>query len=70
MNVDIRLPIGGMFSAIGLILVVFGVITTNNQDMYSRSFGANVNLWWGLVMLAFGLIMYYFGRRAAKRNRS
>jgi hypothetical protein len=67
-NVDIRLPIGGMFSIIGLILVVFGLWTVPDQAMYVRCLGINVNLLWGVVMLAFGLVMLRFGRRAARRS--
>lgn len=63
MNVDIRLPIGGLFSLIGLILVVLGLVTLGDQELYARSLGYNVNLWWGLVMLGFGLGMLHFGRR-------
>jgi len=55
MNLDIRLPIGAMFSLFGVILVVFGLVSDN--AIYQRSLGFNVNLWWGLVLLAFGVIM-------------
>ena len=34
------------------------------SEIYKKSLDINVNLWWGLVMLAFGLAMFYFGRRA------
>jgi hypothetical protein len=68
MNVDIRIPIGGLFGIIGLILVVLGVLSWGNEAMYARSLGVNVNLWWGLVMLVFGLGMLHFGRRGARRQ--
>ena len=53
MNLDLRLPIGLMFTIDGVLLVGFGLVS--DQAIYARSLGANVNLWWGLVLLAFGL---------------
>jgi uncharacterized membrane protein len=64
MNVDIRIPIGGMFSIIGLVLIVYGLVTFGNAELYQRSLSVNINLIWGLVMLAFGVSMLYFGYRA------
>ena len=67
MNLDIRIPIGGMFSIIGLVLAVYGLVTFGNAELYQRSQSVNVNLIWGLVMLAFGVCMLYFGSRAKAR---
>jgi len=64
MNLDIRLPIGAMFSLFGVILVVFGLVSDN--AIYQRSLGFNVNLWWGLVLLAFGGIMLALAWKAKK----
>jgi hypothetical protein len=66
MGLDIRLPIGGMFAMVGLLLVVYGLATGGREQMYARALGFNVNLWWGLVMLAFGLVMLALGRRGAR----
>lgn len=55
MKVDIRFPIGLMFTVIGLIVTVFGAIS--DRQIYNRSLGININLWWGLVLLAFGVAM-------------
>jgi hypothetical protein len=68
MNVDIRIPIGGLFSILGLLLIVFALITFNDAEMYAKSLGININLWWGLIMLAFGAIMLYFGIRSKNRS--
>ena len=68
MNVDIRIPIGGMFSIIGLLLAGYGLATAGNSQLYARSLGINMNFWWGLAMLAFGATMFYFGRRAKSRK--
>jgi exosortase/archaeosortase len=55
---DLRLPMGLMFSLVGGMLVVYGLVTGGQADLYRRSLGINVNLWWGMVLLAFGMIMY------------
>jgi len=57
MTLDIRIPIGLMFSLVGLILFFFGLFTNSNAEMYKRSLEININVWWGLFCLAFGLIM-------------
>jgi len=62
MKLDLRLPIGLMFSIFGLLLVGFGFIS--DAAIYQRSLGINVNLWWGVVLLAFGLVMLAFALRA------
>lgn len=61
MQLDIRLPIGLLFLLLGLILTVFGLVRYN--DPFQSSLGINVNLWWGMVMLVFGIIMFMLGRR-------
>ena len=66
MGLDIRLPIGGMFATVGLLLTIYGAATGGDAPMYERALGVNVNLWWGIVMLAFGLVMLALGRRGAK----
>jgi len=65
MNLDLRLPIGLMFSLFGVLLTLFGLFS--DRGIYDRSLGINVNLWWGLVLLAFGLVMLRFATRG---NRS
>jgi hypothetical protein len=66
MQLDVRLPMGVMFLIIGVILVVYGLITAwTNPAMYDRSLGYNVNLWWGLFLTAFGAWMLWLTRRAA-----
>jgi hypothetical protein len=66
MNLDLRLPIGLMFTIFGVLLVVFGLIS--DDAIYARSLGINVNLWWGLVLLGFGLVMLGFAIRAGRRG--
>ena len=64
MKLDLRLPIGLMFTVFGAMLTVYGLVS--NDAIYARSLGINVNLWWGLVLLAFGLVMLTFALRAGK----
>ena len=61
MRLDIRLPIGLMFTLLGGLLVLFGLIA--DKSTLQNSLGVNVNLWWGLVMLVFGVVMFLLGRR-------
>jgi hypothetical protein len=65
MKLDLRLPIGLMFTIVGALLVGFGLVS--DEAIYARSLGINVNLWWGLVLLAFGLSMLGLAIRAWRR---
>ena len=65
MGIDIRLPIGLIFAVIGILMIAFGA--ASDSAIYQRSLGINVNLYWGLVLLAFGLIMALLGRRGMKK---
>lgn len=66
MNLDLRLPIGLMFSIFGVLLTLFGLVS--DQAIYAQSLGINVNLWWGLVLLGFGVVMLAFALRAARKR--
>ena len=68
MDLDLRIPIGLMFALAGAILTAFGLKSDGNAALYAKSLGINVNLWWGLVMVAFGLTMFLFGQRGEMRN--
>jgi hypothetical protein len=67
MSLDLRIPMGLMFTLTGMILSAFGLATRDRADLYAKSLGINANLWWGLVLLAFGLFMLWLGRRGQKR---
>lgn len=69
MQLDVRLPIGLMFVIFGAILTVFGMAGTDVSEAH-KLLGANINVSWGLVQLAFGLLMLWLtwrGRRNAAR---
>jgi hypothetical protein len=55
---DIRFPIGLMFSIFGLIITIYGLATMGDV-MYARSLDINVNLISGIFTLLFGLIMLF-----------
>lgn len=61
MGLDIRLPIGVLFTALGFVLLVYGAIS--DPSIYARSLGINVNLAWGCVLLVFGVAMLLASRR-------
>ena len=64
--VDIRIPIGLMFSILGVLITGFGIFTFSNAEMYERSLGINVNIIMGILMLVFGLIMLFLSRKKKK----
>ncbi len=64
MNLDIRLPIGILFSLLGAILAAYGLLGDASRN--EQSLGVNLNLGWGLVLLVFGLVMFVFGGRAMR----
>jgi hypothetical protein len=65
-GLDIRWPIGLMFSGIGAAVGCYGIFSRARAEVLGRS--VNVNLWWGVVMLAFGLAMIWGGVRAGKKK--
>jgi hypothetical protein len=65
-SLDVRLPIGGLFTVLGLLLAGYGVATGGDPALYARSLSVNVNLWWGLVMLVFGLLLLWGASRARR----
>ena len=67
MGLDLRWPFGLMFSLIGALLVIYGLITNSNNEVYSRSLGINVNLIWGLALLVFGGAMLTLAWRGGKK---
>jgi hypothetical protein len=64
MGIDIRLPLGILFLLLGSILVAYGAAT--DASLYGQSLGMNINLYWGIVLLAFGALMFGLSRRGAR----
>jgi hypothetical protein len=66
---DLRWPMGLMFALVGTLLAIYGAVTSAS-DMYKlHSLGININLWWGLALLAFGLLVLAMARWAAAKDR-
>ena len=67
MGLDIRWPIGLMFSLLGLLLTGYGLMTGSDTEMYKRSLDINVNLCWGIVLLVFGGTMLLLAWRGSQQ---
>ena len=67
MSLDVRWAIGGMFAITGALLVIYGLIS--DPAIYEKSLGINVNLWWGIVLFVFGLLMLVFAYRGSRGAR-
>jgi protein-S-isoprenylcysteine O-methyltransferase Ste14 len=68
MGLDIRWPIGLMFTLIGALLTGYGAITSSNAEMYKRSLDININVYWGVVLLVFGGAMLILAWRGAGQS--
>ena len=69
MGLDIKIPIGLMFSILGIILTIHGIITGGDTAMYEKSLGVNINLWSGLSMVAFGGFMLLTSTLVKKKKK-
>jgi len=68
MGLDIRLPIGIIFSIYGLIMIAFGAFFAD-PAIFERSMGVNIDVWWGALMLVFGGFMGALAYRASRQNQ-
>lgn len=66
MNLDVRLPIGLMFTLFGVVLAGYGLVS-DPKIYVDRSLGLNINLYWGFVLLAFGVVMLFLVSRSRRR---
>jgi hypothetical protein len=67
---DIKIPIGLMFSIFGVILLVYGFITRNDAGLYQKSLSHNINLWMGGLTLFFGVIMLLLVKKGNRRHKT
>ncbi len=60
-DLDVRVPIGALFTLLGLLLAGYGFL---EPAAASAAFtkGGQINMWWGLVMLVFGVFMLLVAR--------
>jgi hypothetical protein len=66
-GLDIRAPIGGLFTLLGVMLVGYGLVA-GSPNAASGVQETNVNVWWGAVMVVFGVLMLVLARRAMSRT--
>ena len=64
MTLDVRTPTGILFLILGGLLASFGL--TGEAEIYHRSLGINVNLYWGIAMAGFGAAMLAWQRLTPK----
>lgn len=64
MGLDIRWPIGIMFTLISVLLIIEGILTGPSE----KALGLNIDLWWGAVLLVFGVAMLLGAVRGGKKN--
>ena len=67
MDLDVRLPIGLLFSTFGLLIGAFG-LASDPRIYVEHSLGINVNLGWGVALLLFGGVMLAYALRARSRT--
>lgn len=56
---DLRVSIGAFFALAGLLVTITGVISKNRAPLDT----ANLNLYSGIVLLAFGGVMLWLAQR-------
>jgi hypothetical protein len=67
MGLDIRWPIGIIFTLYGVVLMIYGW-GADPSIFQEKSLGVNIDLWWGLAMLVFGVFMGALALRASRRS--
>jgi hypothetical protein len=55
---DIRRIIGGLFVLYGVVLIVTGIV--GSDEVKNKAAGVNVDLWTGLGMLVVGVLMIFW----------
>lgn len=66
-SLDLRVPIGGLFAVLGVMLAGYGLLTAGDTAMYAKSGGLNINVIWGVVMLVTGVLFLLAARRDSRR---
>lgn len=67
MGLDIKIPIGLMFSIFGVLLTIYG-LSTLNSTIYVASLNININIWSGLFMIVFGAFMLLTSNLVRKKK--
>jgi hypothetical protein len=64
-SLDLRIPIGGLFTTLGVLLGGYGLATAGDAQRYAPSGGMNINLVWGVVLLLVGVVFLFLARRGS-----
>ena len=60
-DLDVRVPIGALFTVLGVLLTAYGALEPPAvKSAFTK--GGQINMWWGLVMLVFGVFMLLIAR--------
>jgi hypothetical protein len=66
--IDIRYPIGLLFTIIGSLLLIYGISTLHKIELYQKSLGVDINIWAGVLMSIFGVIMLLLSKGAREKQ--
>ena len=66
-TLDVRVPIGGFFSLLGLLLTGYGWATLGAPG--ASPTGLPIDLVWGVALFVFGVAMLGLARRARKPSK-
>ena len=65
-ELDVRVPIGLLFTLLGILLSGYGFLEPAAATAAFTK-GGQINMWWGLVMLVFGIFMLLIARPRAPK---
>lgn len=65
---DIRIPVGTIFTVYGVLLILYGLISSDVEARHLL-FGVQVNIVAGIGMLVFGVSFLYLARRGGPTVR-
>ena len=65
-GLDVRWPLGLLFAMIGALLLGHGL--TQGDTAATADQATNINVWWGGVLLVFGVAVLWLARRAQRKT--
>ena len=63
---DLRLPLGYLFALLGALLILASFVVPAEES--ARPLGIDINLLWGGVLIAFGMVCLFLAKRQARRG--
>jgi hypothetical protein len=64
-GLDVRWPLGLLFAMIGALLLGHGL---TQADASAGGEATDINVWWGGVLLIFGVTVLWLARRGARKS--